>query len=75
VEYNRVWNDRWVKEYTTALFKRSWANNIKKFNGLQLPGGVTLNGDKIYQEAVEEIDKLEQQMETQYGAPLEFLMN
>jgi hypothetical protein len=34
-----------------------------------------LNGDKIYQEAVEEIDKLEQQMETQYGAPLEFLMN
>jgi hypothetical protein len=75
VEYNRVWNDRWVKEYTTALFKRSWANNIKKFNGLQLPGGVTLNGDKIYQEAVDEIDKLEQQMETQYGAPLEFLMN
>ena len=74
-EYNRVWNDRWIKEYTTALFKRSWANNIKKFNGLQLPGGVTLNGDKIYQEAIDEINKLEEQMETQYGAPLEFLMN
>ena len=74
-EYNRVWNDRWIKEYTTALFKRSWANNLKKFSGLQLPGGVTLNGDKIYEEAVSEIEKLEDQMETQYGAPLEFLMN
>jgi hypothetical protein len=65
--YNRVWNDRWVKEYATALIKRSWGNNLKKFSGLQLPGGVTLNGDKIYEEAVEEIRNLEQQMETQYG--------
>ena len=72
--YNRVWNDRWVKEYATALIKRSWGNNLKKFSGLQLPGGVTLNGDKIYEEAVEEIRNLEQQMETQYGAPLEFMM-
>jgi len=72
--YNRVWNDRWVKEYATALIKRSWGNNLKKFSGLQLPGGVTLNGDKIYEEAVEEIRNLESQMETQYGAPLEFMM-
>jgi hypothetical protein len=40
-----------------------------------LPGGVTMNGDKIYQEAVDEINKLESQMQTEYGAPLEFLMN
>ena len=72
--YNKVWNDRWVKEYATALIKRSWGNNLKKFSGLQLPGGVTLNGDKIYEEAVEEIRNLESQMETQYGAPLEFMM-
>jgi len=75
VEYNRIWNDRWLKEYATALIKRTWANNLKKFSGLQLPGGVTLNGDKIYQEAVDEIKALEEQMETQYGAPLEFMMN
>jgi hypothetical protein len=73
--YNRVWNDRWIKEYATALIKRTWANNLKKFSGLQLPGGVTLNGDKIYEEAVSEIEKLEEQMETQYGAPLEFFLN
>ena len=73
--YTRVWNDRWMKEYTTALIKRTWGNNLKKFSGLQLPGGVTLNGDKIYEEAVTEIQKLEEQMEVQYGAPLEFMMN
>lgn len=73
--YNEVWNDRWIKEYATALIKRTWGNNLKKFAGLQLPGGVTLNGDKIYQEADDEIRALQEQMETQYGAPLEFMMN
>jgi hypothetical protein len=73
--YNKVWNDRWIKEYTTALIKRTWGNNLKKFSGLQLPGGVTLNGDKIYEEAAAEIDKLEQQMQVEYGAPLEWFLN
>jgi hypothetical protein len=73
--YRKVWNDRWLKEYATALIKRSWGNNLKKFNGIQLPGGVTLNGDKIYQEAENEINALHEQMETQYGAPLEFFLN
>ena len=73
--YNRVWNDRWLKEYATALIKRTWGNNLKKFAGLQLPGGVTLQGDKIFEEAVAEIEKLESEMQSEYGAPLEFLMN
>jgi hypothetical protein len=73
--YGRVWNDRWMKEYTTALIKRMWGNNLKKFAGLQLPGSVTLNGDRIFQEAIDEIAKLEQQMQIEYGAPLEFMMN
>jgi hypothetical protein len=73
--YNRVWNDRWIKEYATALIKRTWGNNLKKFSGLQLPGGVTLNGDKIFEEAAAEIEKLESEMQSEYGAPLEFLMN
>lgn len=73
--YNDVWNDRWVKEYATALIKRTWGNNLKKFSGIQLPGGVTLNGNQIYDEAVTEIEKLESEMQVEYGAPLEFLMN
>lgn len=73
--YNKVWNDRWLKEYATALIKRTWGNNLKKFAGIQLPGGVTLNGDKIYQEASNEIDDLEKQMQTDYGAPLEIMLN
>lgn len=73
--YTAVWDDRWLKEYTTALIKRTWGNNMKKFSGVQLLGGITLNGDEIYKEATEEIERLEKEMETNYGAPLEWFMN
>jgi hypothetical protein len=73
--YAEIWNDRWLKEYATSLIKRTWGNNLKKFSGMQLPGGVTLNGDKIYQEASEEIKALEAEMESRYGGVLEFYMN
>jgi len=73
--YNNVWNDRWLKEYATQLIKRTWGNNLSKFAGLQLPGGVTLDGPKIYQEACEEIARLEREMENNYGGILEFFMN
>jgi hypothetical protein len=73
--YTQAWNDRWLKEYATALIKRSWGNNLKKFNGIQLPCGVTLNGDKIYQEAADEINTLHAEIGDKYGAPLEMFMN
>jgi hypothetical protein len=73
--YNSAWNDRWLKEYATALIKRTWGNNLKKFSGMQLPGGVTLNGDKIYEEAEQEIKDLEQQMVDSYSGVLEFYLN
>jgi hypothetical protein len=73
--FNLVWNDRWLKEYATALIKRTWGSNMKKFDNVQLPGGVTLNGKDTYNEAVEEIERLEKEMEMNYGAPLEFMMN
>jgi hypothetical protein len=73
--YNAVWDDRWLKRYATALMKRNWGDNLKKFQGVQLLGGVTLNGDKIYEDAVEEIKQLEDEMESSYGAPLEFFLN
>jgi hypothetical protein len=54
-----VWDDRFLKKYATALIKRQWGENMKKFGGIQMPGGVTLNGKEIYDEAVEEINRIE----------------
>jgi hypothetical protein len=73
--YPGIWEDRWLKEYATALIKRTWGNNLKKFKGIQLPGGVELDGVTIYNEAVEEIERLEQEMESMFGGVLEFFMN
>ena len=57
-----VWNDRIMKKYATALIKKQWGSNMKKFGGIQMPGGVTLNGKEIYDEAVEEIKEIEEDM-------------
>lgn len=71
--FTKVFNEPWLKHYVTALFKRQWAVNIKKFSGLQLPGGVTLDGDKLYAEATKEIEGLEDELKTK-SAPLEFFL-
>jgi len=73
--YVDMWNDRWLKQYATALIKRMWGSNLQKFKGLQLPGGVTMNADEIYDDALEEIKQLEDQMESEFGGVLEFYMN
>lgn len=57
-----VWNDRTMKKYATALIKKQWGSNMKKFGGIQMPGGVILNGKEIYDEAVEEIKEIEETM-------------
>ena len=72
-DWSKIWNETWLKEYTTSLFKRQWAVNIKKFKGIQLPGGVTLDGDTMYQEAMEEITRLKDDLSTK-SAPLNFMM-
>lgn len=71
--WTKVWNEPWLKHYTTALIKKQWATNLKKFSGLQLPGGVTLDGDKLYSEATEEIKELEDDLQNK-SAPLDFFM-
>lgn len=68
--YTDVWNDRFLKQYATALVKKQWGENISKFEGMQLPGGVTFNGQQIKQEAVEEIQKLEEEMIVNYSLPV-----
>jgi hypothetical protein len=71
--FPRVWNEAWLKHYGTALFKRQWGVNLKKFGGLQLPGGVTLDGQALYDEAMQEIKELEDDLVLK-SAPLEFFM-
>lgn len=73
--YGQVYNDRWLKEYATELIRKQWGSNLKKFGGIQLPGGVLLNGDKIYDDAEQEIRRLETEMENNYGGVLEFYLN
>lgn len=72
-DFNKIWNENWLKRYTTSQFKRQWGTNMKKFGGIQLPGGVTLNGDTIYQEAINEIKDLEDEL-LHKSAPLDFFM-
>lgn len=71
--FTKVWNEPWFRKYVTALFKRQWAVNIKKFGNIQLPGGVTLKGDELYAEAITEIKELEDEMLNK-AAPLEFFL-
>jgi len=68
-----VWNDRWLKAYCTALFKKNWGENLQKFGNVQLPGGVVLNGEIIYNQALLEIEKLEKDMMDLNILPLDFL--
>jgi hypothetical protein len=72
--YRDVYNDRFLKMYTTALIKRQWGENLKKFNGVQLPGGVTINADAIYQDAQSEIDKIESEMQSRFELPVDMFV-
>lgn len=72
--YEEIWSETWLKNYTTALFKRQWGENLKKFAGVQLPGGIALNGQQIYDEAVQEVERLEQELIEVYQEPPEFLI-
>ena len=72
--YTDVWNDRWLKKYATALIKKQWGENLSKFEGVQLPGGVTFNGANILQEAKEEIQFLEEQMSLNYELPVDIMI-
>lgn len=68
----KFWDDRWFKHYITALFKKQHGQNIKKFGGITLPGGVQIDGQAIYDEGVQEIKEVEDFIQNQ--APLEWVM-
>tara|TARA_R110002012_G_scaffold65067_1_gene170756 strand:- start:1971 stop:2783 length:813 start_codon:yes stop_codon:yes gene_type:complete len=72
-DFPKIFNDRYLKEYVTALIKRQWGQNLSKFDGVQLTGGVTLRGGQLYQEALAEVAQLEQKMQSEYELPINFI--
>jgi len=68
--YSNVWGDRWLARYAAALIKQQWGSNLKKYQGMQLPGGLTFNGQQIYDEATEERKELEAEMISSYSLPV-----
>jgi len=73
--FSDVWSDPWLKKYATALIKKQWGENLKKFEGMNLPGAVKFNGQKIWDEANEEVNALEKEMNSVYSLPVMDMMN
>ena len=68
--YTDIFNDFWLKKYTTAKLKMQWGQNLIKFEGIQLPCGITLNGRQLVDDAKEEIQKLEEELRLGYELPV-----
>lgn len=68
-DWSQVWNDSWLKRYAPALIKKQWGQNLIKFNNVQLPGGVTMNGRQLYEDAEKEIEMLEEKLRDEYQLP------
>jgi len=69
-----IYNDLWLKEYTTSLIKQQWGANLIKFDGMQLPGGVTLNGRQIYEDATSEIQQHRETIRLEHEMPPGFFV-
>ena len=72
-ELSDAYNDLWIKKYTTSLFKRQWGSNLLKYEGMQLPGGTTLNGRQIFDDATTELQMLDDEIFTKYQLPDDFM--
>ena len=67
--FTKVYNEIFVKKYLTSLIKRQWGQNLIKFQGIKMPGGVEFNGRQIYDDAVSELQALEEKMSSTYELP------
>ena len=72
-KYTEIFNDRYLKRYVTALIKRQWGANLSKFDGVQLPGGVTMRGGQLFAEASNEILRIEEDVLRSYELPIDFM--
>ena len=69
-----LWANSFLKNYATALIKEQWGMNLSKFEGVQMPGGVTLNGRAILEDARAEIAQLKEQMSLSFELPVDFMV-
>jgi hypothetical protein len=67
--FTNVYNDSFIKKYLTALIKKQWGQNLIKFRGVKLPGGIELNGRELYEDAERELEDIKQRMTTEYELP------
>src|SRR5210317_544102 len=72
--HTSIYNDMWLKEYTTALIKQQWGQNLIKFEGMQLPGGVMLNGRQLYDDATGEVERLRETIRLEHEMPADFFV-
>ena len=72
--YTQIYDDIFLKRYATALIKKQWGQNLSKFNGVAMLGGVQLNGEGIFTQALEEITKLEDEIRLAYEMPLDYMV-
>jgi len=72
--HTSIYNDMWLKEYTTALIKQQWGMNLMKFEGMQLPGGVILNGRQLFDDAQGEIEDLRERIRLEHELPADFFI-
>jgi hypothetical protein len=72
--YTKVYNDRLLKKLATSYIKKQWGTNMKKFQNMQLPGGIMMNGQQIYNEAVQEIAETEQLIRNSHEEPPQFIL-
>ena len=70
--FTEVYNDYYLKKYLTALLKRQWGANLLKFDGMQMPGGVTFNGRQLFDDANEELQRLEEEVRLNWEEPVDF---
>lgn len=70
--FTDVYNDYYLKKYCTALIKKQWGANLIKFEGMQMPGGVTFNGRQLFDDAVEELQRLEEEVRLNWEQPVDF---
>lgn len=73
-DHTSIYNDMWLKEYSTALIKQQWGMNLIKFEGVQLPGGVVLNGRQLYDDATSEIERLRESIRLEHEFPADFFV-
>tara|TARA_B100001996_G_scaffold116314_1_gene88084 strand:- start:812 stop:1627 length:816 start_codon:yes stop_codon:yes gene_type:complete len=72
--YTDIYDDIYLKRYATSLIKKQWGANLSKFSGVAMLGGVTMNGETIYTQAQEELEKLEEQIQLSFETPIDYMV-